>query len=315
MAIQEKSGLLRGKAGSVVFRKWRGLNIVQGKPRPFKQSVATRAAAAEFGLASSTSADIRKSLALFYQQADLGMPNRLTGKVLRCIQQCPDKDRLDRDIHDGDLSALLGFEFNENSPLADCLPVQPVVQMDETGHASITLPAFQLKDIRYAAEASFFSGYRLRIVAIAYNFRDFSAEILDVQDITLNEHNEAIHWNLKEVAPAGSILLLGMALYREQRVGEQVLLLNSRAWSPAAIVGIGHIKEAATPIVEQNSEPTEEEQPIRGSKTLQLTHSLSRIDKEWLRKEYRGYLERKQHSRPAFRAPIDMKKGKIVLRA
>ncbi|PRY51611.1 hypothetical protein B0I27_107199, partial [Arcticibacter pallidicorallinus] len=41
MAKVDKKGIVRGTAGSVVYRGYREMNIIQGKPRKFEQTSAS----------------------------------------------------------------------------------------------------------------------------------------------------------------------------------------------------------------------------------------------------------------------------------
>lgn len=260
MGIQLKSGTIYGKVGSVIYRRWRGLNLIQGRPKHMKQSIATKAAAAEFGLASTTSANIRKSLSLFYKVPDKTMGTRLNKEVLRAIQACSTKERLDRDFHDADLSLLKGFEFNEHAPLSTVLPVSPQLVMDNQGLAKVSVPAFSPTAIRHAGESSKVWRYRLRIVALAYNFREEYADVLAVHDQVIPRRGITIDWELSQKPSPGSILLIGMALYAEQGHEDDRLLLNAENWSPACILGMSHIEEHTHTVTERERNREEHEE-------------------------------------------------------
>lgn len=243
MGIQTKNGVIYGKVGSVIYRRWRGLNVVQGLPRKVQQSVPSKAAAAEFGLASSSSADLRKFLLPLYKQDDLSMKNRLTRQVLRAIQHSPNKDRLDRDLHDADLTHLNDFQFNENSSLQEALGIRPVARISSRGEASVLIPALSQSGLRYGGEYSVVHAYRLRILAVAMDFRKREMRVLEKVDIDLDGELAEQHLSLCGVQTAGTIVLVGMALYAEQRCGDDILLLNGRSWSPAAILGMGQVEQ------------------------------------------------------------------------
>lgn len=293
MAIQEKNGMLRGKAGSVIFRKWRGLNVVQGLPRKGKQTLATKAAAIEFGRASATAARLRKSMGKFYQQADLGMANRLTRQVLRAIQQSPGRERLDRDMHDADLSHIQGFEFNSNTKLSDALPVLPTVSMRRDGSARVSIPAFLERDIRYSVENKQVSAFRLRIIAMAYNFREGFCELLKLDDIPVQCEQNAIEWTFDGAVPNGMIVLIGMALYAEQHYRGERMLLNSQEWSPAAILNIQHVSdsELSSMSIEEKLEAVEKHgqaSPLSGLGVIEIQGDTRKF-----REAYWGTLRRK----------------------
>ncbi|PRY48603.1 hypothetical protein B0I27_1041, partial [Arcticibacter pallidicorallinus] len=70
MAIIDNKGIIRGIVGPSVFRRSRGKNIVQAKPRKFMQTAASIASSAEFGLISSSAAVIRHAFAPAYRYYD-----------------------------------------------------------------------------------------------------------------------------------------------------------------------------------------------------------------------------------------------------
>lgn len=313
MGIQTKSGVIYGKVGSVIYRRWRGLNIVQGVPRQVKQSIASQAAAAEFGRASATAANIRKSLIRFYQQADEGMNNRLTRTVLRALQHSEGKERLERDIHDADLAHLNGFQFNSNSPLQEALPVIPEVSIQSNGTASIIIPGFKAEEIRYTGEKKGRKDYRLRIVAIAYDFRNSFAEVIDVQETTIEEEQPEITWNLAEEIPQGRILLVGIALYAQQHTGDETVLLNSPAWSPAAIVGITQVQNE----LEQQESYADRvnyhrDQQLNG-KLIWLPYTCKKDLNGWLWKKYEIYLKQLRQCSRQKKNGFTLEKGWIAL--
>lgn len=315
MAIQDKTGTIRGKVGSVVYKQWRGLNIIQGRPRRSTQSVATKAAAVEFGRASATAANIRKTLQGFYLSADVGMNNRLTKQVLKSMQNSEGKERLERDIHDANTDQLINFQFNINSPLHDALPVIPEVTVGSQGVAEVKIPAFKRTDIRYTGEHSKDIGYRLRVLAIGFDFRNEYAEVLEVKDIRIRDHQEEINWKLEEQLPAGMILMVGLALYAEYYAGTERMLLNSRDWSPAAIVGIAKIAESETEIKDQTARYNHHREKGTLSRFGTLQHPCCKeVDVNLLRR-YKEFLSFRRCRDGVSKERDEMHKGKISLKA
>lgn len=312
MAIQEANGRIHGRAGTMVYRRWRGLNILQSRPKAFKQTIATQAAAIEFGKASNNAANIRKTLARFYQQADAAMNNRLTRQLLKCLQHSPGKERLERDIHDADLSYLTNFQFNTNSHLAETLPVIPQANVWADGKAEVHIPAFAQKDIKYTGEAKWISHYRLRIAAVAYDFRNEFCEVLAIKEIDIEEEQDALHWQLEEEVPAGMILMIGIALYAEQRIAGDCMLLNAQGWSPAAIVAIGHVTEGAKQ--EKTAEEKFEEERASGRKhrVYPVVKAAIWIDTPKFRESYRQWLAKKPAMNRKRAAATDMEVGRVA---
>lgn len=313
MAIQDKNGIIRGKAGSVIYRNWRGLNVIQGIPRKVKQTLGSQASAAEFGRASATAANLRKTIEGFYLQGDLGMNNRLTKQVLRALQGSPEKERLDRDIHDADLNQLKGFQFNSNSSLGEALPVIPEVVIGEEGKASIRIPAFERKDIAYRGEYRGDKYYKLRLMAIAFDFRKGFAEILSLEDFMIERKQAAIQWNLEATAPEGCILMLGVALYAVQHTKDGYMILNSTQWSPAALVGLCHVA-ASKPTATNSEESAEQENNEQAARNwCTLSHDSNKAYPEKLRKAYREYLKMKYPIRERPWDSPEMKTGRVLI--
>lgn len=276
MAIRDKEGKWRGKAGNWVFRCWRNLNIIQGMPRKVAQTPRSKAAAAEFGLASSTAGAIRKLFPVLYQHPDAGMAPRLVSTVLRSIRQAPDKEVLERDLHDGDLSVLKNFQFNIHSPLDGCLPNVPELQILTGGALRIHIPQLSYESVKCPIPASKRSFFKIRLMAIAFNFREGYYDLLDWKDwhIYREQSLESQDWEIVGKAPEGSVLMIAMAVYAGMSHSAEDILLNQEAWSPAAILDACHIHSSL-----DNTIGMGEEYP----KEIPKQHSPLSINIDWHR--------------------------------
>src|SRR5690606_16602418 len=132
-------GMVSGTAGSVIYRNYRGMNIIQGKPRKFEQTEDSIKAATEFGLSSSTAGVIRSAFEPAYLHRDGEAAARCTQLVYRSIRNSLTGYRGHRDLHDGDLSCLEGMEFNIKSKLSEVLQVSHQVSRDEQGKITVSL--------------------------------------------------------------------------------------------------------------------------------------------------------------------------------
>lgn len=244
MAILEKDGVLHGTAGTVVFRRFRDRVVVQSQPvRTKKQTAASEASACEFGLVSTTAAAIRNSLKpVFRNRYDGGMINRFNSAVSRSIRGSKTAPRGQRDLHEGDLSCLEGFEFNTASPLSAVLKVKPLVSLTSEGairvqvdaldsSTAIKLPA-RLKDIT--------NTLRLRLLATAFNFRSQFYEYVASRDLefiageTLPPQDLVLEGDI----PEGCLVLVTFSLECLMRnyADKTNDVLNTIAFSPAAII-------------------------------------------------------------------------------
>ena len=92
MALIDRRGVLHGSVSNMVYRSYRGQQIAQLKPAKVKQTVTSKEAGLEFGLASSTARAIRQAFANVFPGNDGRMSNRLTVAVRKCIASS-DKER------------------------------------------------------------------------------------------------------------------------------------------------------------------------------------------------------------------------------
>lgn len=313
MAIRDKNGNLRGRVGNMVYREWKGLNIVQSRPRPFKQTVGTKAAAAEFGMASSTAASIRRAMWRFYQHNDSNMINRLNRSVLKCIQQSKDKERLDRNIHDANLSLLNQFEFNSHSPLKEVLPVIPEAHISSCGGISVNLPAFKQADIKFFGDRKVFTHYKLRIMAIAFDFRNSYAEIVDIRDTIVQEYQPAIQWQPKANIPQGMILIVGMALYAELHINGEIQVQNSASWSPASIIAANHITSSQTSAMNQKERYEFHQQAGSLQHLIPIQKNYFALFSAQLRTDYQSVLQLKRLRKSRLKPSTDLAPGPIPL--
>ncbi|WP_374165594.1 hypothetical protein [Arcticibacter sp. MXS-1] len=237
MAIVDKKGGLHGTVAHVVYRTVGDLQVVQSRPRRFKQTLATRESGVEFGLGSNTACIIRNVMESAYHSVDRGMGNRLTATVLKCIRSSKEKFRGERDIHDGNPSFLKGFQFNANSPLSEVLEVRPVVSTTPEGKVQIRIPAFDSHRQLHNAPAQC-SNYTLRLLATAFHFRSEYSEYLDYHDIEFarGSYLEEQVWTLDKELPAGCLVLLSVSLFALNRTRLSTMVVNTPEWSPAEVV-------------------------------------------------------------------------------
>jgi|GEM_PF-551885 len=243
MAIIDIKGGIHGTAGSVVYRSYRGMNIVQGRPRRFKQTQASQEAAGEFGLISQASKIIREAFRPFYHHFhDGGMVNRMTAAVSRSIRGSRSRERGDRDLHDGELSFLEGLEFNEDSKFSQVLQVKPQVRRNEKGQVSISLPQIDpRRDFVTPFKGHYkVTGYRLSFVLVGFNFREEFYEYIGEKKISMESSglNAARQLVFDQEVPKGCLLLvLGMLecmaanIYKYEQEP-----LNSREFNPVSLI-------------------------------------------------------------------------------
>ncbi|MGX5687609.1 hypothetical protein [Arcticibacter tournemirensis] len=243
MATIDIKGGIHGTAGSVVYRSYRGMNIVQSRPRRFKQTQASQEAAGEFGLISQASKVIREAFRPFYHHFhDGGMVNRMTAAVSRSIRGSRSRERGDRDLHDGELSFLEGLEFNEDSKFCQVLQIRPQVRRNEKGQVTISLPEIDPRRdfVTPFKGSNKVKGYRLSFVLAGFNFREEFYEYIGEKKISMGPGTptKAHELVFEQEVPKGCLLLvLGMLECTDTNVykNEQEPL-NSREFNPVSLI-------------------------------------------------------------------------------
>lgn len=243
MATIDNKGMVRGTAGSVVYRAYRKKNIIQGKPRKFKQTRESIKASTEFGLSSSTAAVIRQAFQPAYVHRDGEAVSRSTQLVYRGIRASRSGKMGQRDIHDADLSSIIGMDFNNNSPLAQVLQTSIRTERDPGGKISVFMAALNATTDIHGIPASCkqaLSKYHIRFSLIGFNFRQEYYEHLAVRDVVVGRYGVLEEQEIRfEAQPApDQLLLLSVSLlaYSETRMEEGYVLLNSKAFSPCALI-------------------------------------------------------------------------------
>ena len=275
MAIIDKKGFIRGCCGSVIYKKWREVNVITGRSGKKKQTPATRAAAHEFGLASATARMIRMSMTGTFHYADRAMPNRLTCRVLQAIQGHQTLRRLDRGLYQGELQRLQGFEFNSHSPLSTALPVHPELRRTPSGGILLHVPAFRKHQIKCPRAHC---RYVLRCAVYSFNLRDCYSELLDYRDFAQSDTgggHEELNWESGVELPAGTVIVVGLTLYARQKrhVGQEEQELNAEDWSPSCILSAFSTPEAADPEPRMNIRERQQHREAAGSKVLVYQNS------------------------------------------
>ncbi|WP_374163750.1 hypothetical protein [Arcticibacter sp. MXS-1] len=248
MAIKEKNGNINGSIGNEVYRTVKGRTIVQSRPAYVTQTIASRRAASEFALVSTTAGALRKSMSAIYDGYDPEMITRMTAAVRRSFSGCSNKAVLERDLHDGDLSPFLGFQFNNRSPLNKILKVRPSITIDEDGHVDFLLPVIDHRQhLMYRRSLAQFQ-VTLRLSLFAFNFRKEYYISYPSAAAELRISGESpIHFRLEPLIPDGVTLFACVSLhyYTEDSLSGRKNV-NSKEWSPAEIMAARHFREGNT---------------------------------------------------------------------
>jgi hypothetical protein len=237
MAKVDKKGNIRGSVGPNVHRMWREIQVIQSKPkRNAKRTIGSKEASLEFGMCSSIARGLRVSFGWAYKAYDGGMINRFTTAVRRAVF-ASSKEVGERDIHDGDLSFLKGFQFNKNSPLDKVLKMRPSAELSEDNKVIVNLPPIAKKDIKspYASE------FGIRLLIIAFDFKKGVYNNIAAKEIRIT-HNQSFEGGaieFDETLPEGRLVAVSMSIYGyEAAFGGGLETINNVQWSPGEILNL-----------------------------------------------------------------------------
>ena len=278
MAQVDNKGMVRGTAGSVVYRSYREKNIIQGKPRKFKQTQASIKASTEFGLSSSAAAVIRRAFQPAYVHRDGKAVSRSTQLVYRALRNSLSGSVGQRDLHDANLQDLVGLDFNAECPLQEILQLNHRVSRDAEGNVQVELASFcpsrDLRKMRGAPPRA--TLYRIRLMLVAFDFRREYLEYLDMRDLDVYSGKtlEKQLITLKGTQEPGCMMLLSMSLLLYNGMGQtgEYVLLNNKGFSPGALIGAF---EASSPS-ERTAEPlklSKEAYPDRFEKIREMGYA------------------------------------------
>ncbi|MDQ7916906.1 hypothetical protein RBU60_04910 [Mesonia sp. MT50] len=122
MAQLDKHNRFIGGLGDLVFRQVNGKTIVQMKPgkNGVKQTKQTKLSSSDFGTASSTTKCLSMTLRrLFLTYYDHQMFNRFRKTVYQAMLSNTEIPKGKKDLWQGEISLLDGFEFNLSSLYTD----------------------------------------------------------------------------------------------------------------------------------------------------------------------------------------------------
>jgi hypothetical protein len=237
-------------------------------------------------------------------QVYLSLRNSLTG----CIGQ--------RDLHDANLQDIVGMDFNGSSPLSEVLQISHSVRRDAEGNLEVTLGRFNPReDVRKAAgytKRAF--RYRIRLMAVAFDFRQEYLEYLDIKDLDLHgsEIMEAQTICLKAQADPSCIVMLSMSLLMYAHTGHngEYVLLNNKGFSPCAIIAAYQSPEPA-PNTADPIRLSKEAYPDRYMKIEEMGYDGNRLLRE-LQKHLTKAGKGKKTDLPASPLEPDVKLGQKV---
>jgi hypothetical protein len=246
MARQKGIIKLKGTIGDVSFYKSKDGYLAREKGgveadriRNDPNFQRTRENGSEFGRAGRSGRILRNALRLMLQNAsDAKVTSRLTKELLKVIQSDPVNARGERNLAEGDLSRLVGFDFNINGKLNATLYTPFTAVIDRAaGTMTVTLPDFVPGNtIAYPSGATHF---KIVVGTAQVNFvsEAFVFDRAESPEIVLGPQNQATFDLVGNVTAASTDdLFLVLGLEFMQQVNGAMYPLKNGAYNPLAII-------------------------------------------------------------------------------
>ena len=248
MATQMGMFPFRGTIGNLVFYKLNGKWVARSKGGATAEQIATQPRfqrtkenSLEFGRAMRASQLLRAPFqALVYPNPDKLLARRLLTTMISVMQADTKSARGLRNVLDGNLELLEGFEFNEQGKLSVMLTAPYSSDINrETGEMKISIPAFIPQKMVTAPEAA----THVRLVsggaALDFENKNFKVDLQRSAELPLDNvaPNNIV---LNNMLPANSthplFLALGVEFYQE--VNDVLYRLRDGSFNAAAIVKV-----------------------------------------------------------------------------
>lgn len=201
----------------------------------------TRENGSEFGRAGKAGKVLRNSIRpLLLKAGDSRVTSRLTKEMLKVVKSDTTNKRGERNVSQGDLSILKGFEFNVHGQLNTTIYAPYTTNIDtENGEAIVNIPAF-IPQESFSAPAGT-THIRMLTAVSAVNFEEesFNLGTAESNDIAIGPQTED-EFTLTASFPAGDtepvFLLFGIEFLQE--VNGMMYALNNGAYNALALVEI-----------------------------------------------------------------------------
>lgn len=146
MARLNNKKAFSGLIGNLVFRTLEGQQIVQSRPNSVKQTSNTKASASEFRHCSIWAKQLRLDLwAFLNKDTDSYMFRRLTGNFYKALMSNTNILKGQRTPLNANMSDLVGFDFNLNSPFKDYFLPNIEVTADSQKQITLIVPELEPK--------------------------------------------------------------------------------------------------------------------------------------------------------------------------
>lgn len=248
MAKQSGIFKIEGTIGDVTFYKSADGYMVRLKGGVTGSRIAsdpafvrTRENGAEFGRAGKATKLLRTALnSLLQNSADSRLSSRLTTEMMKVIKADETSTRGMRNVIDGEVDLLQGFEFNSEGKLTACLYAPYEATIDRVmGQLTVNVPSFVPSHMIAAPGGSthfkFVSGAaEVDFVAGGYKVDTKETALLSLNNLATAAVN--LESTLTPASTHPLFLVLGIEFYQE--VNGEMYPLNNGAFNSLAVVKV-----------------------------------------------------------------------------
>ena len=251
MARQKGIIKLLGTVGDITFYKAKEGFLAREKGGVDKERIMndpnfqrTRENGEEFGRAGKSGKMLRTAFrSVLLNSSDSRMVGRLTRDMVKVIQQDQVNERGKRNVNDGDITLVKGFDFNINGKLSTTLYAPYTSSLDRvSGNVSVDLSPFVPLNMINAPSGT--THFKIEAASADVNFEDGSFNVSNADTgILPYDATETSAINLATSIPANSsepiFLVLGVEFYQEIN-GEKYVLKNG-AYNALQIIEVSKV--------------------------------------------------------------------------
>ncbi|WP_066630975.1 hypothetical protein [Labilibacter marinus] len=248
MARQKGIIKLEGRIGDLSFYKSGGEYLARAKGGVdgdrIKNDPAfarTRENGAEFGAAGKASKLLRGVFkAPISQSADKKVASRLTTAMLKVVQADTTNGRGERNVIDGDLNLLQGFEFNGETGLDEVIKATYTVSFDRaTGQAQVSVefldPSMELEQVEGATQARLTVG----IAAVDFSNSEFEVDVVQSASIDIaSKVASTIDTSASISANSNQPVFVVLGIEYYQTVNGELYIINNKDSRSLAMVAV-----------------------------------------------------------------------------
>lgn len=254
MARQAGIIKLKGNVGDMSLYKTRDGHLARENGGVDKERIQndpafqrTRENGAEFGRAGALGRTLRTAFRpLLLRTSDSRLTSRLTREMVKVIKADATSARGERNVLDGELELLRGFEFNANGRLGATMYAPFNASIDRAiGEAVVNVPGFVPQNTIAAPQGATHLKFVSAGAEIDFEADDFTLVTSESGEIAIGPQTE-VAVNLTNALPANStkplLLALGVEFYQE--VHASFYPLKNGAYNSLAFVAIDGIPAA-----------------------------------------------------------------------